>query len=129
MKPRKLIILLTAMMILVYIISRCQSSPDSKGLSDGEYRYSYGALVLKGGHYTFGHPEVIEEGSYIVDGDRITFNTDTTSNLTMGFCGKAIAYTYQWSFDSKTRHLAFKVVDDTCEVRLSTFGSGFELQK
>ena len=130
MTTRQFIQLLTALMAIVLIIAGCQSSEVSKGLPDGEFKMSYGTLILKEGRYTLSEPgEVIEVGSYIVDGDKITFHVDTTSSLTKGYCGKDTTFIYQWSFDSKNGQLTFKVIDDACKVRTSFFGSFFEFQK
>ncbi len=80
------LILLARMVILALIASGCQSSQSPKGPPDGEYRRSGILLIIDQGRFSVSvsDPNVdkVEEGSYTLDGDKITFTTENYTALT-----------------------------------------------
>jgi hypothetical protein len=76
-------------------------------------------ITLKGGQFEMDASQMgpMWAGSYQVDGNKITFNSDQTSARGKGFCGSKDTFSYQWSFDAQKNQWAFKDVGDTCSIR------------
>ncbi len=115
MKTQKhILMLLAGMLILALVAAGCQSSKKAEGPPDGEYSKSGYLLTLEQGHFKL---RDLEEGSYTIDGDKITFNTEKTLFESDDNCSKVTVYTYQWGFDTDAGLLTFKPVDDPCSFR------------
>ena len=110
---------LVGMLILTILVAGCRSSQKTKGLPDGNYSSRGYLITLNKGQFVI---RDIAEGSYTIDGDKITFNITKYYNPDSG-CPNYI-FTYRWSFDAETNLLAFEAVDDTCSFRVDALTLG-----
>jgi hypothetical protein len=77
-------------------------------------------MVLDNGHFTVTSSDVgrLAEGSYKLDGDKVTFTEEAQDLIAKSICGpQQTVYTYQWSIDPESKGLRFKKVDDPCSPR------------
>ncbi len=120
MKTKKrILILLAGMLILTLFAAGCGSSKKHKGPPDGDYSSRGYLLILDRGHYKI---RDYEEGSYTIDGDKITLSIENWPAADND-CSQTV-FTYQWSFDAEANLLSFKAVDDTCSSRVYGFSLG-----
>ena len=87
-------------------------------------------IVLKQGHYqsitNSADKSIVEEvGSFVVNGNQITFSMEKGSDILLIACGETtVPYTYQWSYNQPTREVRFVNVNDPCDTRQSRRESG-----
>ena len=124
---------LAGLILLALILAGCQASTAKNALQDGTYKspsFEEFTLNLKGGEYSvFARVKTdlipLEEGSYTIDRDKITFNVEKNPYLGPDGCSKFTQpYTYLWAFDAKTQELTLKSIDDPCSNRVSHFIAG-----
>ena len=77
-------------------------------------------MVLDNGHFTVTSSDVgpLAEGSYKLDGDKVTFTEEAADLSAKSICGpQQTVYTYQWTVDPQSKNLQLKKVDDPCGPR------------
>jgi hypothetical protein len=77
-------------------------------------------MLLDNGHFTVTSSDTgpLAEGSYQLDGDKVTFTEENASLSAKSICGpQQTVYTYQWSIDPVSKDLGLKKVDDSCAPR------------
>ena len=86
-------------------------------------------LILDKGHFseTSSGSGELANGSFTLEGDKITFSEEETSPKAKSMCGSKVTYSYQWKFDAKKGELYFTRVKDDCENRafVNTSGKDF----
>jgi hypothetical protein len=116
--------LLFGMMILA-LVTGCNSAKKAAGLQNGEYKNLHMVLNLRDGKYSMGAPNEVpwEVGSYELKQDKIVFHVNIFApkpNSAAG-CGSYPDYSYHWTFDTKTNQLTFSGTTDPCSPRLYGF--------
>jgi hypothetical protein len=103
--------------------SQVKTPPDGEYKRDEVTNSGTNTLSIKLNQGHFQMPNTAQgllwDGTYQVNGDKITFNSQNTTAAGKALCGSKDTFTYQWSFDAKKNQMVFKVVDDTCGLRVS----------
>lgn len=123
MNTQKSTLMILAVMILMALVATgCKSTSNKEALQNGLYKRAEFTLLIEDGQFSIsGDSDPLEKGSYTIDGDKISFNTEEFSPLAEPYCGKFPTYTYQWAFDPETQMLSLTVVDDGCDARMVDF--------
>ena len=133
MKGSKLIALATAIALVLLAVGCTAAQPAAQlpdgtftaGPSDDQVETTLAAGRYKSTLVSVLNTSVIEEGTFVVKDDQITFTQEKASGALAVVCGSTDKpYTYKWTFDQQAKTITFVNVDDPCDARRSRRESG-----
>ncbi|HVP20232.1 MAG TPA: hypothetical protein VMS73_00065 [Anaerolineaceae bacterium] len=92
------------------------------GLSEGVYSRPGFELDLEDGHYlmrsyiSYGL-QPLEEGTFTVSGNQISFNAEEVTQAAQTGCGSSFTYTYAWIEEPDSNQVNLSPVSEPCQAR------------